>query len=176
MSNQQTHPIVITSEQLEVLDTAAVVLDNPSALAAMPSDDLVALLAQVADVKKVLGDVEGEVKRLVASRMIDETELIGGYAVTRSRKKVEEWDGERARDAARAAIVERLATDPMTGEIHGPLKRVASEAVNLTFGLTSTGAKAKMNITGLKGLSLDPSDVRTITPGEVTISYKLAER
>jgi hypothetical protein len=107
---------------------------------------------------------------------VDETELIGGYAVTRSRKKVEEWDGERARDAARAAIVERLATDPMTGEIHGPLKRVASEAVNLTFGLTSTGAKAKMNITGLKGLSLDPSDVRTITPGEVTISYKLAER
>ena len=165
--------IHVPADLVEVIDSASARLGDPSFLSQLAPEELVALLDQVADVKKVLGDVEGEAKRLIAASMDDDEQRFGDYLVKRSRRRTETWDGSRARSQAKSAIVRRLATDPMTGEVHQPLKRVAEEAVDLSFGLSSTAPKAKLSPVALRGLSLDANDFREYADGELTVSYKV---
>lgn len=165
-----TDTVHIPADLVEVIDSASARLDNPSLLEGMTPETLVPLLAQIADVQRILKDVEGEARRLVAAQMDDDRQQFGGYMVVRSRRQTEEWDGARARSEAKSAIVRRLATDPMTGEVHGPLRRVAEDAVDLTFQLTSTAPKAKLAVTGLQGLGLSANEFRSYGYGEIQLS------
>jgi hypothetical protein len=165
-------PEYVPGDLVEVIDSATVQLDSPSLIEAMAPADLVALVVQIADIKKRLGDIEGEAKRVLAAGMTEDQIVYGEFVATRSRKKTEEWDADGCRSAVRSAVVRRLCTDPATGEIHGHLARVANDAIDAVYAVTSTGAKAKLGITGLKGLGLDANNFRDYIEGELKVEIK----
>ena len=140
------------------------VLDERS-LPAMSDRDLVDVIAHLKRLGEQASVIRYEAERTLAERMDTDTTEIENWRVQRSRSSKAEWDAERARSAAKQAIVQRLSIDPMTGELHKPLAHAVEQAVELAFSLTSTGAKSSLGVTGMKGLALSPDDFRRVEYG-----------
>lgn len=115
------------------------------------------IAAQVREITDALQDD-------IASRMEDDTTSIAGIGVVQRKARtsstwIDDTSRERMMDDAIGAIIRRVAIDPASGEIHGPLANVAREVWRLTQESFSIGADPKAGFR--KVLKLAPDEYRS---------------
>lgn len=99
----------------------------------------------------------------IAERMESDTQIIAGIGqFTRRPKESSVWKDETSRermiDDAKRAIAQKVARDPMTGELLPPLVMVARETFDMIEAAFSLGAQPKAAFR--KSLGLQPEDYR----------------
>jgi hypothetical protein len=126
--------------------------------------DEVARRLDIADqIRLVLDDLIAGLQMEIAERMEDDTQVIAGIGqFTRRPKESSVWKDETSRermfDDAKRAIAQKVARDPMTGELLSPLVMVARETFDLMEQVFSLGAQPKAAFK--KALGLQPDEYR----------------
>lgn len=126
--------------------------------------DEVARRLDLADqISLVLNDLISGLQMEIAERMEDDTQVIAGIGqFTRRPKESSVWKDETSRDRmfddAKRAIAQKVARDPMTGELLSPLVMVARETFDLIEASFSLGAQPKAAFR--KALGLQPDEYR----------------
>ena len=124
----------------------------------------VARRLDIADqISYVLTDLIGGLQIEIADRMEDDTQIIAGIGqFVRRPKESSVWKDETARermlDDAKRAIAQKVARDPMTGELLPPLVMVARETFDMIEATFSLGAQPKAAFK--KALGLQPDEYR----------------
>lgn len=121
-----------------------------------------------------------EISELLGSGMeADEIPVDGLGLLRRKARLSSSWLGDESRERmhsdALMAIVNRVATDPSSGEIHANLARVAAETWRLTSDAFSLGADPKAAFRKVLGLNPDEYRTRRITGYTVTVSDGISE-
>lgn len=135
--------------------------------------DLATRLAILQGIISLANDRIYEINDEIAARMEDDEQVIAGVGqLVRRRKTSSSWIDDEAKNRqhadALAAIISRVAIDPMTGEIHPPLVNTTREVWRLISESFSIGADPK---TGFKKiLGLDPKDYRSKYDTGYTVS------
>jgi hypothetical protein len=120
----------------------------------------------------VLADLIGGLQMEIAERMESDTQVIAGIGqFTRRPKESSVWKDETSRDRmfddAKRAIAQKVARDPMTGELLAPLVMVARETFDLMEQVFSLGAQPKTAFK--KALGLQPDEYRIKSRSGYTI-------
>lgn len=138
--------------------------------------DEVARRLDLADqISLVLGDLVAGLQIELAERMESDTQIIAGIGqFTRRPKESSVWKDETSRermfDDAKRAIAQKVARDPMTGEILPPLVMVARETFDLIEASFSLGASPKAAFR--KSLGLQPDEYRTKSQSGFTVKIE----
>jgi hypothetical protein len=122
----------------------------------------------------ILNDLTVALQMDIAERMEDDTQVIAGIGqFVRRKKESSVWKDETSRermfDDAKRAIAQKVARDPMTGEIMMPLVQVARETFDLIEESFSLGAQPKAAFRKRLGLQPDEYRVRSTTGYTVRI-------
>lgn len=136
--------------------------------------DLAHRLAVVKGTITLLQEVADTITASVASDMESDTVTVSGVGVlTRKPRYSSTWVDDDARermfDDAVREIIHQVATDPMTGEVHGPLANAVRQAWALTLESFSLGADPKAAFRKKLGLQPDTYRSRYVTGHTVTI-------
>lgn len=111
----------------------------------------------------------------IAARMEEDMTSVAGVGIVQRKARtsstwLDDTSRERMMDDAISAIVRRVATDPATGEIHGPLANAAREVWRLTQESFSLGADPKTGFRKVLGLQPDIYRAKRVTGYTVTIT------
>jgi hypothetical protein len=125
----------------------------------------------VANVK----DKMDELNEDIASRMEADTATIAGIGVVQRKPRtsstwIDDMSRERMMDDAISAMIRRVATDPASGEIHGPLANVAREVWRLTQDSFSFTADPKAAFRKVLGLAPDEYRAKRVTGYTISIT------
>lgn len=136
--------------------------------------DLAHRLAVVKGTISLLQEVAESITASLASDMESDTMTVNGVGVlTRKPRYSSTWADDDARermfDDAIREIVRQVATDPMTGEVHGPLANAVRQAWALTLEAFSIGADPKTAFRKKLGLQPDTYRSRYVTGHTITI-------
>lgn len=135
--------------------------------------DLAARLDLLQRITTLARSYSDEITESLAARMDEDNMTITGVGiVTRKQRTSSAWidDGARERlldDTARA-LIEKVAVDPMTGEIHPPLANATREVWRLVQEAFSLGADPKAGFR--KVLGLQPDLYRSKYPTGYTVT------
>lgn len=129
-------------------------------------------LDTVEQISHVLSDLIGGLQIEIAERMEADTQIIDGIGqFIRRPKESSVWKDETSRermlDDAKRSIAQKVARDPMTGELLSPLIMVARETFDLIEATFSLGAQPKAAFK--KALGLQPDDYRIKSRSGYTI-------
>jgi hypothetical protein len=116
-----------------------------------------------------------EIQEDIAARMeTDSTEIQGVGLVQRKPRTSSTWiddsSRERMMEDAISAIIQRVAVDPATGEMHRPLANAAREVWRLTQDAFSFTADPKTAFRKVLGLAPDEYRAKRVTGYTVTIT------
>lgn len=120
-------------------------------------------------------DYADELAESLAATMEDDVQTITGVGVvTRKKRTSSAWIDDDARermldDTARA-LIEKVAVDPMTGEVHPPLANATREVFRLVQEAFSFVAEPKAGFRKSLGLQPDLYRTKYTTGYTVTIS------
>jgi len=158
-----------------VIDALATITDATDA----PLDELARRFDLVQQATSRLREISDEIAESISSSMEDDVMTIAGVGVlTRKKRTSSAWMTDSSRenmyDDTVRAIIARVGTDPMTGEIHPALANAVRETWKLVTESFSFVADPKTPFR--KILGLDPSEYRTkyatgysVSLGEETI-------
>jgi len=123
-------------------------------------------------IRLVLADLDAGLQIELADRMEDDQQVIAGIGqFVRRPKESSVWKDETARermfDDTKRAIAQKVARDPMTGEILPPLVMVARETFDLIESVFSLGAQPKVAFR--KSLGLQPDEYRIKSKSGYTV-------
>lgn len=133
-----------------------------------PTQGTMSEVAQRLDVaqqiQQVLADLTDALQMEVAERMETDSQVIAGIGqFTRRAKQSSTWRDDTSRermfDDVKRALAQKVARDPMTGEILPPLVMVARETFDLIEACFSLGADPKAGFR--KSLGLQPDEYRS---------------
>lgn len=111
----------------------------------------------------------------IASRMEEDVASIAGIGIVQRKPRtsstwIDDTSKERMMDDAISAIIRKVAVDPASGEIHGPLANVAREVWRLTQDAFSFTADPKAAFKKVLGLAPDEYRAKRVTGYTVTIT------
>lgn len=137
--------------------------------------DLAARHRTIMEAAAALADVRDSLAQAIAEVMEEDVVVVAGVGnLTRRPKTSATWIDDQARermmeDAARA-FIGRVAVDPATGEIHGPIAQAVRETWRLVQDAFSISADPKVGFRKVLGLAPDDYRAKRRTGYTVAIS------
>ena len=148
----------------------------------MPDAATDGTLAELTQRLDLCNRISGQIRSLtealqedIASRMEEDVASIAGIGIVQRKPRtsstwIDDTSRERMMDDAISAIIRKVAVDPASGEIHGPLANVAREVWRLTQDSFSFTADPKAAFRKVLGLAPDEYRSKRVTGYTVTIT------
>lgn len=139
--------------------------------------ELAANLEAIQRIIAVARDIEYNLtETLVAAMEADTVEVSGIGRVNRKARTSSQWIDDESRDRmfddATRAMIQRLAIDPMTGEVHPPLANTVRETVRLVQESFSISGDPKAGFRKVLGLQPDEYRSKYVTGWSVAIEQE----
>ena len=153
---RDVHPLVTVAELIrEVAES----LDGRPDITDGDLPDLARRLRAFDHIVALIGPLAEEVNQELADRMeADNVDIPHLGRLVRTEKRRQTWRDENSRtdmlETVKAEVSKRVATDPMTMEIHPALRNAAQSAIDLVFQVVSIGNPKQPFRTAL-GLRID---------------------
>lgn len=147
----------------------------PSRVTEGELDDLAMRLRYCQQLSVEVKDIIDHLSETIAAKMEQDSSLVAGLGTVQRKPKtsstwIDDSSRERMMEDAISAIIQRVAVDPATGEMHRPLANTAREVWRLTQDAFSFTADPKTAFRKVLGLAPDEYRSKRVTGYTVVIT------